>query len=125
MEIKGRFDHYNINVKNLDKSVEFYQKALGLKEKRRRCAEDGSFILVFLGDHYTDFLLELTWMRDREEVYNLGDNEMHMCIRLDGDYAQIRAFHKEMGCVCYENLDMGLYFIEDPDGYWIEILSVK
>ena len=125
MLIKSRFDHYNINVKDLGKSLQFYQKALGLKEKSRKNAEDGSFILVFLGDEYTDFSLELTWLRDREETYNLGDNEIHMCVRIDGDYDEIRAFHKKMGCVCYENEKMGLYFIEDPDGYWIEILKMR
>jgi len=123
MVIKSRFDHYNVNVKDLEKSLEFYKKALGLKEKKRKNAEDGSFILVFLGDEYTDFLLELTWLRDWEGVYNLGDNEMHMCVRVDGDYDEIRAFHKEMGCICFENEKMGLYFIEDPDGYWIEVLK--
>jgi len=125
MQIKGRFDHYNSNVMNLERSVEFYRKALGLTEKRRKEAADGSYILVFLGDEYTDFQLELTWLRDRKEPYNLGDNEMHLCIRVDGDYDAIREFHREMGCICYENESMGLYFIEDPDGYWIEILKMK
>ncbi|MCL2231505.1 MAG: VOC family protein [Treponema sp.] len=125
MQIKSRFDHYNINVKDLEKSIAFYQKALGLKEKRRHNAEDGSFTLVYMGDEYTDFSLELTWLRDRQEAYNLGDNEMHMCVRVDGDYDDTRSFHKEMGCVCYENQNMGLYFIEDPDGYWLEVLKAK
>ena len=125
MQIKGSFDHYNINVKDLDKSITFYQKALGLKEKRRRNAEDGSFILVFMGEEYTNFSLELTWLRDWKEPYNLGDNEMHLCIRVEGDYEEVHAFHKEMGCVCYENDKMGIYFIEDPDGYWIEIVRAK
>ena len=123
MQVKCRFDHYNVNVKDLEKSIEFYQKALGLKEKRRINAEDGSFILVFMGEECTDFSLELTWMRDRQEAYNLGDNEMHLCVRADGNYDEIRSFHKEMGWVCYENQSMGLYFIEDPDGYWIEIIG--
>ena len=123
MQIKSRFDHFNINVIDLEKSLEFYQKALGLKEKRRKKAEDGSYILVFLGDEYTDYSLELTWLRDRKEPYELGDNESHLCIRVDNDYDETRAFHREMGCICYENHDMGLYFIEDPDGYWIEILK--
>ena len=125
MQIKGSFDHYNINIKDLDKSIKFYQEALGLKEKRRRNAEDGSFILVFMGEEYTDFSLELTWLRDWKEPYNLGDNEMHLCIRVEGDYDEVRAFHKKMGCVCYENEKMGIYFIEDPDGYWIEIVKAK
>ncbi len=125
MEIKSRFDHYNINVFDLQKSLEFYDKALGLKEVRRKEAADGSFILVYLGDGETGFSLELTWLRDWERAYNMGDNEQHLCIRVANDYVQTRAFHKEMGCVCYENTDMGLYFIVDPDGYWIEVLPLK
>lgn len=125
MEIKGRFDHLNINVTNLDKSIAFYKKALGLKETRRKEAGDGSFILVYLGDGTTDFSLELTWLRDHPQAYELGENESHLCIRLEGDYNKIREFHREMGCICYENHDMGLYFINDPDDYWIEVLPVK
>ena len=123
MQIKSSFCHFNINVTDLDKSLAFYQKALGLKEKRRKDAGDGSFTLVYLGDESTDFTLELTWLRDRKEPYDLGDNETHLCVKVDNDYEETRSFHKEMGCVCYENHDMGLYFIEDPDGYWIEILK--
>ena len=118
MEIKGRFDHFNFNVLDLEKSIRFYEKALGLKEVRRKTASDGSFILVYMGDGETSFTLELTWLRDRKEPYDLGEGEYHLCLRVPGDYDKVRAFHKEMGCVCYENTDMGLYFICDPDGYW-------
>lgn len=125
MEIKSRFDHFNINVLDLERSIEFYQKALGLKEKKRKVASDGSFILVYLGEETTGFLLELTWLRDKKEPYELGENESHLCVRVEGDYDEIRKYHKELGCVCYENTSMGLYFINDPDNYWIEILPVK
>ena len=125
MEIKSRFDHFNINVLDLEKSIRFYQEALGLKELRRKEAKDGSFILVYLTDEQTTFALELTWLRDRKEPYQLGDNESHLCLRVEGDYDEIRKYHKQMGCVCYENTDMGLYFINDPDDYWIEVLPVK
>lgn len=125
MEIKGHFDHFNINVTNLEKSIEFYNKALGLREARRKEAADGSYILVYLTDNSTNFLLELTWLRDHAEAYELGENESHLCIRVEGDYDEVRKFHKEMGCVCFENEAMGLYFINDPDDYWIEILPVK
>lgn len=124
MKIKSRFDHYNINVLDLQKSLDFYEKALGLKEIRRKEAADGSFILVFIGDGETGFSLELTWLRDWDRPYKMGDNEQHLCVRVAGDYNEVRAFHKEMGAVCYENDKMGLYFIVDPDGYWIEILSI-
>ena len=58
-----------------------------------------------------------------ERPYDLGDNESHLCMTVRGDYGKWRELHKKMGCVCFENFDMDLYFIEDPDGYWIEILS--
>ena len=125
MQIKGKFDHFNINVMDLGKSMAFYQKALCLTEKRRREAEDGSYTLVFMGDEHENFFIELTWLRGRKEPYNLGDNESHLCVRVDGDYDAIREFHREMGCICFENKSKGLYFIEDPDGYWIEIVKRK
>lgn len=122
MVIKSKFDHYNFNVLDLERSLAFYEKALGLKEKRQKVAADGSFILVYLTDEQTGFLLELTWLRDRVEPYDLGECEYHLCMRVPGDYDEVRRYHKEMGCVCFENEEMELYFIEDPDGYWIEIL---
>ena len=118
------FAHNNINVLGLVKSVEFYKSALGLTEVRRHEAGDGSFILVFLGDGRTPHRLELTWLRDRKEPYNLGDNEIHLAFAVD-DYAAALARHKEMGVVCFENAAMGIYFIEDPDGYWVEIVPEK
>ena len=125
MEIKARFDHMNINVLDLKRSIEFYQKALGFEEARRKEASDGSFTLVYLKDKYTNFQLELTYLKDREEPYELGDNETHLCVRVEGDYDEYFKYHQEMGCVCYVNEKMGLYFIEDPDGYWIEVLPLK
>ena len=125
MEIKARFDHFNINVLDLQRSIAFYEKALGLKEHHRKEASDGSFILVYLADDQGNFLLELTWLRDRQEAYELGDNESRLCFRVAGDYDAVRAYHKEMGCVCFENEAMGLYFINDPDDYWIEVLPMK
>jgi lactoylglutathione lyase len=125
MKIRGKFDHVNINVTDLEKSLAFYDKALGLKEKNRKTAADGSFILVYLTDESTHFLLELTWLRDHPDPYELGDNESHLCIRVEGDYEEVHAYHREMGWVCYENTCMGLYFIHDPDDYWIEVLPIQ
>lgn len=126
MEIKSRFDHFNINVSDLERSIAFYDKALGLKELKRKEASDGSFTLVYLGDGETGFRLELTFLRDHAGVpYELGENESHLCIRVDGDYDAVREYHRAMGCICFENHDMGLYFINDPDDYWIEVLPLK
>ncbi len=115
------FAHNNFNVLDLERSLKFYEEALGLREVRRKDAADGSFVLVFLGDGATPHRLELTWLRDRKEPYALGDNEFHLAFTVD-DYEAAIKRHKEMGVVCYENAAMGIYFIEDPDGYWIEIV---
>ena len=125
MKVIGRFDHFNINVLDLDRSIRFYHEALGLTEHHRKEAADGSFTLVYLTDEQGQFLLELTWLRDRQEAYELGDNESHLCFRVGGDYEEARRYHQVMGCVCFENVDMGLYFIHDPDDYWIEILPLN
>ena len=119
--MKFRFCHNNINVLNLEKSLEFYKEALGLVEVRRKNAEDGSFILVYLGDGVGSHTLELTWLRDWDRPYNLGDNEFHLALRVD-DFDGAYKLHKETGCICYENKDIGIYIIADPDNYWIEIL---
>ena len=119
--MKFTFCHNNFNVLNLEKSLEFYKNALGLVETKRKVAEDGSFILVYLGDGVSTHTLELTWLRDWDRPYNLGDNEFHLALRVE-DFEAAHKLHKEMGCICYENKDMGIYFIADPDNYWIEIL---
>lgn len=122
--MKFTFAHNNLNVLDLDKSMAFYREALGLEETRRITPEDGSFIIVFLGDQVTPHRLELTWLRDRKEPYQLGDNEFHLALACD-DFDAAYAHHRQMGCICYENQKMGIYFIEDPDGYWIEIIPAK
>ena len=115
--------HTNFNVADLDASIAFYQKALGLKLARRKDAQDGSFSIAFL-EGEGENQLELTWLRDKKGPYDLGDNETHIAFRTP-DYDAAFKLHSEMGCVCYVNEAMGLYFISDPDGYWIEILPVR
>lgn len=116
-----QFAHNNINVYDLDKSLKFYEEALGLKEVKRNTAASGEFIIVYLSDGISEHKLELTWLRDWDRPYNLGDNEIHLAFFTD-DYETAYQKHKEMGCVCYENPGMGIYFISDPDGYWMEVL---
>lgn len=118
------FNHFNFNVSDLDKSLTFYREALGLTEVRRTEAEDGSFTIVFLGDGKTDFRLELTALRDHPQKYDLGECEFHLALTTP-DYDAAHEKHKAMSCVCYENPAMGIYFISDPDGYWIEIVPEK
>ena len=118
------FAHNNLNVRNLKESIAFYEQALGLRETKRIEATDGSFLIVCLGDGRSVHKLELTWLRDRKEKYNLGDNEFHLAFETD-DMDTALQRHREMGCVCFENPEMGIYFITDPDGYWIEIIPVE
>ena len=120
--MKFTFNHFNINVADLESSIAFYQKALDLHEIRRHQASDKSFTLVYMGDDSGAFSVELTWLADKEGSYELGDNESHLALRAD-DIEKARALHREMGCICYENTAMGIYFIEDPDGYWVEIIG--
>lgn len=117
-------DHFNINVLDLDKSLVFYGKALGLKETRRTTADDGSYIIVYLGDGTSPCKLELTWLKSQTSPYDLGDEEFHIAFKTD-DFDAAYALHKQMDCICYENKDMGIYFINDPDGYWLEIVPIR
>lgn len=114
-----KFAHNNINVLDLERSLAFYREALGLKEVRRMDTE--GFTLVYLGDGQTLHQLELTWLKDRREPYNLGDNEFHLAFTTE-NFDEAHEKHKQMGCICYENPGMGIYFIVDPDGYWLEVL---
>jgi lactoylglutathione lyase len=122
--MKFEMYHSCITVLDLEKSLAFYKEALGLEVMRTIDAEDGSFKIVFLGNEGCGCLLELTWYAERTEPYNLGDNEIHIGFRT-ADIDAALAKHKEMGCVCFENPAMGIYFIEDPDGYWMEVVPVR
>ena len=117
------FAHNNINVIDLEKSLAFYQQALGLKEVRRK--ESENFTLVYLGDGVGPHQLELTWLLDwPKDRYDLGDNEFHLAFETD-DFEAAHAKHLKMDCICYENPAMGIYFINDPDNYWLEIVPAK
>ena len=116
--------HENYNVQDLDKSLKFYAEALDLHEKRRNTAKDGSFIIVFIGNENSEFELELTWLHDRTEPYDLGEQEYHLAFQTP-DMEAAHKKHEEMGCIEYENPSMGIYFITDPDGYWIEIIPQR
>ena len=117
-----RMIHFNFNVLDLEKSIAFYQEALELHEVRRN--EKPDFTIVFMADHTDTFQLELTWLKDRTNPYNLGDEEFHLAFEVE-DFEAAHALHEKMGCICYENHAMGIYFIKDPDGYWIEIIPVR
>ena len=120
--MKFKMYHENYNVSNLEKYLAFYEKALGLREKRR--INGDGFIIVYVGNEESDFELELTWLEEHPQPYNLGECEFHLAFRTD-DYEAAHKLHEEMGCICFENPSMGIYFITDPDGYWLEIVPEK
>ena len=120
--MKCRMIHENYNVSNLSASLAFYEKALGLTEIRRKTAEH--FIIAYLGNGESEFELELTWLKEHPQTYDLGECEFHLACCVD-DYEAAHRLHAEMGCICLENPEMGVYFIEDPDGYWLEIIPAR
>ena len=122
--MKFKMVHENYNVHDLQRSLDFYEAALGLKEKRRKTAADGSFIIVYVGNEETDFELELTWLRDHPEKYDIGEEEFHLAFKVE-EFDEAHALHEKMGCICFENHSMGIYFIQDPDGYWLEVIPAK
>ncbi|MBO6106317.1 MAG: VOC family protein [Stomatobaculum sp.] len=122
--MRFRMVHENYNVVDLEKSLAFYEKALGLKEVRRKNAADGSFIIVYIANEHADFELELTWLRDHPQKYDIGEEEFHLAFKVD-DFEAAHRLHEEMGCICFENHSMGIYFIQDPDGYWLEVIPER
>ena len=122
MEFK--FNHFNFNVTDLTQSLDFYAKALDLHETHRLQAKDDSYTIVYLGDKKSDFKLELTYLPSHPQKYDLGECEFHLALQTD-DYDAALQKHQAMGCVCFVNEAMGIYFIEDPDGYWIEIIPAR
>ena len=98
--MKFKMTHHHYNVQDLERSLAFYKEAVGFTERFRMPAPDGSYIICFIGaEGEDDFLLELTWLKDHPQPYDLGEG--------------------------FENHALGVYFIEDPDGYWLEILPKR
>ena len=115
-----KFAHNNLNVLDLERSLKFYKDALNLSEVSRLEFED--FILVYLADSCnSEHQLELQWFKNRKTPYNLGENKFHLAFTVK-DFAAAYDKHKEMNCICNDVKNLGIYFIEDPDGYQIEVL---
>ena len=80
--------------------------------------------LADTGNAESDFELELTFVKDHPQNYDLGECEFHLAFRT-ADFEAAHKLHEEMGCICFENPEMGIYFITDPDGYWLEIVPER
>ena len=117
-----KFDHSNLKVLNLERSLEFYKSALNLHEVSRKVVGDAIF--VRLSDEYcSEHQLELKWPANDTECYKIDENKVHHIAFKVNDFKAAHTLHKNLNCICHEILDVGIYFITDPDGYWIEILS--
>ena len=126
-----RLLHTMLRVTNLDRSVEFYTQLLGMKLLSRNDYPDGKFTLAFLGyGEISDCtVLELTHNWDTEH-YNLGDGYGHIAIAVDDVYQACEQIKANGGNVVREAGPMQhgstiLAFVEDPDGYKIELLGDK
>lgn len=127
--MKYEFLHLCIRVMDLEKSLRFYEEALGFQITRRKDYPKDGFSLVFLADQRHPFELELTYNYDQKEPYEIGNGYSHFAVSVD-DLKESHRQHKEAG---YPVTDLGglsdqsssFYFITDPDGYDIEIIQSK
>lgn len=123
--------HTMLRVTDLDKSITFYTELLGMELLRKMDFPDGRFTLVFLGygSEKDNTVLELTHNWDTAN-YQLGDAYGHIAIGVEDVYATCEQIKKQGGAVVREPGPMMhgstvLAFIEDPDGYKIELLSLN
>ncbi|MBX6374542.1 MAG: lactoylglutathione lyase [Acetobacteraceae bacterium] len=125
----GRFLHTMIRVGNLDRSIDFYTRLLGMKELRRRDVPEGKYTLAFVGygDEASNTVLELTYNYG-VETYEHGTAFGHLAIGVQDVKAtceRLRAegvkITREPGPVKFGTTVIA--FIEDPDGYKIELIE--
>ncbi len=126
-----RILHTMIRVGNLEQSLNFYTNVLGMKLLRRKDYPEGRFTLAFVGfgEESETAVLELTHNWDTEG-YDLGNGYGHIAIAVDDVYAACDRIKAQGGKVTREPGPMKhgstiLAFVEDPDGYKIELLGEK
>ena len=122
--MKAKFVHCCTHVLDKEATIKFYEEALGMKVLREMGPEDGSWTNTFMGNDDVPFEIELTWNRGRVEPYENGGKDTHIAFVVD-DFDAAHELHEKMGCIIRENPRMGLYFIADPEGQWIEILPAR
>ncbi|MBZ2174892.1 VOC family protein [Schnuerera sp. xch1] len=121
--------HTCIRVMDLEKSLKFYEEALGLKETRRKDFPEDEFTLVYLSDESGNYEIELTYNYNPDKPYELGNGFSHIAVSVD-DLEASRERHKEMGYKVTELIGLPgekpkYYFVTDPDGYDVEVLRAK
>ncbi len=127
---QARLLHTMLRVKDLDRSVDFYTKLLGMKELRRREVPDGKYTLAFVGygDESEQSVLELTFNWDQTAGYDLGSGFGHLAVGLPDVYKACEDMKKagakitrEAGPVKFGTTVIA--FVEDPDGYKVELVQ--
>jgi lactoylglutathione lyase len=125
-----RYLHTMLRVKNLEKSVDFYTRLLGMRELRRREVPEGKYTLVFVGygDEATHTVLELTYNWGKDDGYELGTGFGHLAIGVPDVTAACERLRREGVKITREPgpVKFGttvIAFIEDPDGYKIELIE--
>ena len=125
----ARMLHTMIRVKDLDRSLEFYTKLLGMKELRKKDYPGGKFTLAFVGygDEDSTAVIELTHNWDTES-YDLGDGYGHVALGVEDVYAACDEVRRRGGNVVRDAGPMKggtrvIAFVEDPDGYKIELVE--
>jgi lactoylglutathione lyase len=126
-----RLLHTMLRVGDLDRSIEFYRNVLGMKLLRRKDYPDGKFTLAFVGygDESANTVIELTYNWDTDS-YDLGEGYGHIAIEVDDVYEAVDELRNRGGKVIREAGPMNagttiIAFIEDPDGYPIELIGRK
>lgn len=123
------FLHTCYRVKDLEKSLAFYQDLLGFEISRKRDFPEAEFTLVYLTLPGSNHELELTYNYDKQQPYTIGDGYGHIAIGVD----DLEAVHKQYAETEYEVTELkaltsesaGYFFIKDPDGYKIEVIQNK
>ncbi len=126
----ARLLHTMLRVKDLDRSVAFYTKMLGMKELRRNEVPDGKYTLAFVGygDESDTSVLELTYNWDQETPYDVGSGFGHLAVGLPDVYKACEELKqagakitREAGPVKFGKTVIA--FVEDPDGYKVELVQ--
>ncbi len=125
-----RFLHTMIRVKDLDKSLDFYTRLLGMQLTRKKDFPTGKFTLAFVGygDEESNTVVELTHNWDQEEPYEMGSGFGHLAIAVPDAYATCETLEAEGVPIPRPAGPMKhggnvIAFIEDPDGYKIELIQ--
>lgn len=126
-----RILHTMLRVGDLDRSIGFYTDVLGMRLLRRKDYPEGEFTLAFLGygEESDQTVIELTYNWGVEH-YDLGNGYGHIAIEVDDVYQAAERIRERGGRIMREPGPMNagttiIAFIEDPDGYPIELIGAR